>query len=59
MRTRLFFAMPIALAAVVIIGGVALATPAVGLTSTPASRSSRTRWSPVARSGGIAIPARA
>ena len=35
MRTRLFFAMPIALAAVVIIGGVALATPAVGLTSTP------------------------
>ena len=35
MRTRFFFAMPIALAAAVIIGGVALATPAVGLTTTP------------------------
>ena len=34
MRTRLFFAMPIALAAAVIIGGVALATTAVGVTST-------------------------
>ena len=79
---------PSQLAAVVIIGGVALATPAVGLTSTPiangtldpvnvhvknrrlddqapdrglspASRSSRTRWSPAARSDGTATPARA
>jgi len=35
MRNRRFFAVPIALAAVALIGGVALATPAVGLTSTP------------------------
>ena len=35
MRTRLLFALPVALAAVVIVGGIALATPAIGLTSTP------------------------
>ena len=35
MRARHFFAMPVALAAIVVIGGVALATPASGLTSTP------------------------